>query len=384
MSIEYRGDGKYRFRIRKDGVNYTQQIDGKKLSEKEIADKKYPKAIQDAHKEFEVSIKQGKIGANENMKFAELAQLVMDEYVKPNLGKNTKGTYLNAYNDHILPEFGHIPISKIKKIHVQQFVNKKVKEEMKHGSIKLIISKMSVAFNKAIEWDILKTDNPCSLVKIPKNRKCIGKQNYSELLSLEQISKLIECINNEPPTFKAIFLTALGTGLRKGEVLGLKLENVDFTNNLIKLTGQRLAYHENGQLFYEDAPTKNGCERELYMPDFVSTELQKFIKNMKIINLAEPHIFINPKTNKPYSHSWVSVEFKKMLKENNLPELTFHKLRHLQAVLSIASGIDIVTVAARLGDTVETVSSTYLHSIKAVEKEATQKLEKYMNSFMKK
>jgi len=54
MSIEYRGDGKYRFRVRKAGVNYTQNyFCYKKLSEKDIEDKKYPKEVNDAHKKFE-------------------------------------------------------------------------------------------------------------------------------------------------------------------------------------------------------------------------------------------------------------------------------------------------------------------------------------------
>lgn len=107
MSIEYRGEGKFRFRVRKDGINYTQNFfTDKAITEKDLEEKKYPKEVNDAHKKFEVDVISGNMGMDESMKFEKLAQLVLDEYMKPNTRASSQETYISISNNHLLPYFG--------------------------------------------------------------------------------------------------------------------------------------------------------------------------------------------------------------------------------------------------------------------------------------
>jgi len=69
-----------------------------------------------------------------------------------------------------------------------------------------------------------------------------------------------------------------------------------------------------------------------------------------------------------------------MAKRIGLNNITFHDLRHLQATMMINSGVNIVVVAKRLGDTIETVSNTYLHSIEKVEKESVNQLQNFITN----
>ena len=118
------------------------------------------------------------------------------------------------------------------------------------------------------------------------------------------------------------------------------------------------------------------------MPESVSKLLEQYVSKLNIFNIKpdKQYLFVNPKTQKIYDHNTLYRRFKKMVKEIELEHLTFHDLRHLQATMLINSGVNIVVVAKRLGDTIETISDTYLHSIEKVEKESVDQLQNFINN----
>lgn len=377
MSIDYKNK-KFRFRVAKNGIIYTQlYITNKKITEKDIKEKKWPKDVIDAHKDFEVSITRNEIGKKENMLFNTLAQLVLDEHVRPNLRANTECLYLNAYNTHILEYFGGIALNKIDSIDIQKFINNKSKT-LNASTVRQIYSILSSTFNKAIDWKYIK-ENPCKNITLPK----IENKNYAELLSAEEISKLMEAIEKEPEMYKVIFSIALFCGLRQGEILGLTIADIDLENNYINVNKQYVSYYKSGKFYHEIDKTKtDNSIRKVYMPAAVNKVLEQFIDNKKVldINPDKQYLFINPKTKKIYDHNAIYRRFKKMAKAIELNNITFHDLRHLQATMMINSGVNIVIVAKRLGDTIETVSDTYLHSIEKIEKESVHQLQSFINT----
>lgn len=364
MSIENRGDNKWRFRVRKDGVNYTQNFFG---TEKEA---------ENEHKKFEVDVMRGKIGYNENMKFSELCQLVFDEHAKKNTSLNTQNTYRNFYNNHALEFFGDIKLNKIKKINVQMFINS-LTENFEYNSVKQFYSILKLTFNKAVDWEIM-TKNPCSNIILQKKDH---NKKYNELLSDTELQDILNAITNEKnKMLKTIYAVAIGMGMRQGEILGLSLKDVDFAQNTIDINKQYLRYTASeGKSAKKIAAlkTKNSY-RKIYMTIFVSNILRDYIDNMKIIDMKNQYLFIDPKTKEIISHNSVQYYFNKFLKENKFKSISFHDLRHLHATMLINNGANVVSIAKRLGDTVETVSNTYLHSIEKVDKETVEKLDLYI------
>lgn len=377
MSIDYKNN-KFRFRVAKNGTVYTQiYTSTKNIGEKDIQEKKWPRDVIQAHKDFEVSITRNEIGKKENMLFNNLAQLVLDEHVRPNLRPNTESYYISSYNKHILEHFGGITLNKIDSLDIQRFINDKSKT-LKPSSVHQIYSVLSSTFNKAMDWNYIR-ENPCRNISLPK----IENKNYSELLSVEDISKLMDAIDNEPEMYKVIFSIALYCGLRQGEILGLTIADIDLKNNHIDVNKQYVAHYKNGKIHHEVAMTKtNNSIRKVYMPAAVNKALEQYINKLKIlnINLDKQYLFINPKTQAIYDHNAVYRRFKKMAKGIELNNITFHDLRHLQATMLINSGVNIVVVAKRLGDTIETISDTYLHSIEKVEKESVNQLQGFINN----
>lgn len=345
------------------------------LSPEDIEKKNWPREVNIAHNKFEIKVLDGKIGTNESMKFSKLAQLVMDEEIRPHRRKNTVSMYLNAYNTHLIEEFGDISCNKITKLAVQQFANKKLKT-MAVSSVRQIIGVMRATFNIGIDWEVLLKANPCRNIKLPK----IPKKNCAELLPADEIARLLDAIYQEPEMYRVIFLIGVGVGIRQGEILGLSIPGINFNSSSIDISKQYVGYLEDGKLKHEIAdPKTDNSIHTVHMPGFVSSALSEYIENMKITDIDQ-HLFVNPKTGQIYDHNALYRQFKKLLNDNNInPDLTFHDLRHLKGSMMASSGADVVSIATALGDTVETVSKTYLHSIDMVEKEATEKFEDFVN-----
>lgn len=360
MSIENRGENKWRFRVRKDGINYSQTFYGTETE------------AEREHKKFEVDVMRGQIGYNENMKFSELAQLVLDEYMRPTLKANTIRIYISVVNNHLLSEFGTMKLSKIKPLNIQKMINDRAKT-LKPNSVKGIYRELNKIFNKAIEWEII-SKNPCNKTKLPK----VEKTNYRELLSSENITKLINAIEEQPIMYKTIYSIALFSGMRQGEIIGLHIP--DIKENSINVDKQFGYVMVNDKLKKDTTSTKtDNSERTAYIPDFLSMLIKEYISGMKIKS-TEQILFYNPKTKKNYDRKAIAERFDKMLSDYGIPDIRFHDLRHLYATLSINAGISVVSVAKNMGDTIETVLKNYTHNIDEEQQKAVQEFEKYIKS----
>lgn len=375
MSIEYRGGGKYRFRMRKDGINYTENYYcNKKLSQEDIKKKNWSKEVKNAHIKFKADILRGKTGYNENMKFLDLSQTVLNDYLKPNMRANTIKGYKSAMNNHILPEFGGMKTNKITKLHVQKFINEKSKA-LKPSTVATIHREMNKTFNKGIEWGLLQS-NPCKGIKLPRD----NKTNYSELLSAEDIKKLSEAIDEQKLLYKAFFSIGLYAGLRESEILGLTLSDIDFKDNVITVNKQ-FSYVLDGderKKDITDTKSKNSI-RKVYMPNVLTHVLKEYIDSMKVIS-KDGYLFFNHKTGKMHGRTTFTKEFSKMLKAYKIPHIRFHDTRHLCATLNINAGTNVLTVAKSLGDTVQTVLDNYAHSISEEQKKASRTFDKYIKN----
>jgi integrase len=375
MSIEYRGEGKFRFRVRKDGINYTQNFfTDKAITEKDLEEKKYPKEVNDAHKKFEVDVISGNMGMDESMKFEKLAQLVLDEYMKPNTRASSQETYISISNNHLLPYFGGMNLNKIKPIHIQKLINEKALDYAP-VTVSSMYNILNKTLNKAVQWEII-SSNPCKNISLPKRKN----KNYQELLSSEDIKKLIKAINSQPIRDKTIFSIALYTGMRQGEILGLHIPDIDFDEMTINVSKQygKVVKDEKVVRAITDTKTDNSI-RKIYIPEFLNSLIKEYVNSLKVIS-KDGILFYNVPRKKPYERTQITDNFKAMLKDNNIPEIRFHDLRHLYATMAINSGVNVVAVARTLGDTIETVLKNYTHGIEEEQKKATYTFEEYINN----
>lgn len=155
-------------------------------------------------------------------------------------------------------------------------------------------------------------------------------------------------------------LIALLTGMRIGEVLGLKWKDIDFDRKIVNVERNVTISYDpelKTQRYLLGAPkTAKG---------FRTIPLLPTLKNaLKIISGKMPsdELFVVGNSNKPKSHSYVRDCFDRLLKRNNLPDINFHGLRHTFATLLVESGGDIKTISDILGHAnVATTLNLYVH-----------------------
>ncbi len=254
--------------------------------------------------------------------FDELATMYI-EYAKINK-KSWKRDVTSLRS--LLLFFGNKRLKDISPFLVEKYKQKR-KEEVKPATVNRELACMKHMFSLAIKWGKT-TKNPVKEVKL-------FKENNQRLrfLTEDEIYRLIESCSKQ---FKPVVITAINTGMRLNEILGLKWKDIDFERNLIILD-----------------ESKSGSPRQIPISDVLKETL---------INLnpksTEEHLFLN-KFGKPYRD--VREAFDRALRKAKIYNFRFHDLRHTFASHLVMSGIDLVTVKELLGHKTIQMTMRYSH-----------------------
>jgi integrase len=172
-------------------------------------------------------------------------------------------------------------------------------------------------------------------------------------LTREQARALIEGTRDDPR--HALYVTALGTGLRQGELLALRWQDVDLSR------GELHVRHSLGRFTRELSPTKTErSRRTLRLPGSVVAALAAHREAQTVIPVSGL-VFCTP-DGKPLHSVNVTLSLQRTLRRLGLPQRRFHDLRHTFATLAIEAGEDIAVVSRALGhSSVATTADIYLH-----------------------
>jgi integrase len=293
-------------------IRESAETSNKKLAEDILAKRK----VQIAEGKFLDVIKQEKI------KFEDFA----DEYLRMHSIQN-KSYREDVNNIKILKRsFSGRYLNEITALDVEKYKAERIKT-VKPATVNRGLAVLRSMYNRAIEWKKIK-ENPCNTVHL-------FKENNQRLRYLEQaeINKLLEnCSGN----LKGIVTVAVFTGMRRGEILGLKWTDCDFQRDVIRLTD-----------------TKNGEVRAIPMNEQVKTALIKIRRHP-----LAPYIFCK-RDGSPYGD--VDKSFFTALKKSGIMEFHFHDLRHTFASQLVMSGVDLNTVRELMGHKSLAMTLRYSH-----------------------
>lgn len=191
---------------------------------------------------------------------------------------------------------------------------------------------------------------------------------------------MLSLLDNEPVKYKTMIYLAVYSGSRLGEIAGLEWSDVDFKNNLLQVC--RASQYLPGKGTFTKAPKNESSNRIITMPLLIMDLLKQYKvwQNEERLECGDKwkdsgRLFTkwNGEPIFPYTPtSW----FKKFRDKHNLPDIKFHGLRHTNASLLIGQGVDVQTVAKRLGHTKPTTTtSIYSHFLRRPDKEAADKLQ---------
>lgn len=217
-------------------------------------------------------------------------------------------------------------------------------------------------------------NNPASRIKVKVEKNEIS---YFEEDTLEYMLTLLD---GETLKFKTIIYLAAYSGSRLGEVDGLEWSDIDFENNLIRIC--RASQYIPGQGTFTKSPKNETSQRIISMPKLIMDLLKtyKAWQNEERLKCGDQwqdsDRLFTQWNGKPMHPSTPSIWFKDFRRKHDLPDVTFHGLRHTNASLLIGHGVDVQTVAKRFGHTKPTTTtSVYSHFLRRPDTEAANKLQ---------
>ena len=205
------------------------------------------------------------------------------------------------------------------------------------------------------------------LAKNPTIGTTIPKNNYPEKLVLgdEQLETFLEAIKHEE-YWCDFFYVEVMTGLRRGEICGLKWSDIDFEDKKLRIE-RSVAVKKGGGVSIGETKTQTGT-RNIFMPPSVAQVLQKR-KQTAITEWVFP-AFLNPE--QPIHPAVAYRKLKVILKHAELPMLRFHDLRHTFATHAMKGGVDAKTLSGILGHTNASFTlDTYTHVTSDMQKSAS-------------
>ena len=319
-----------------------------KLTEKQIA-----KELERQKVLFEEEVKKGL--QTSSMKFEDVSEAYFThEEAQENL-KHRSIYRLKQCKERTLKEFGHMRIDRITSAQIQAFIDGLVSEGVNERTGKGLSPKtqrhyknyIANVFSYAVKKGYI-SYNPCVNIECkPLKRKEINT------VSVEDLQKFIKLLDGEDITMRLFFYLALYCGFRTCEILGLEWPDIDFDNNIISVNRDRLYTKERG--IYTDTPKTAQSRRKLKVTDEITELLRAQSLNQKKQRLRCGDKWENRFaviTNEfggyirtDYPGKWLT----KFCKRHDLPHLTPHQLRHMNASLLIMNGADVATVAGALG-----------------------------------
>ena len=252
----------------------------------------------------------------------------------------------------LLKVFGNCPLKSFSTMALERYQT----EESGRNSNSTANRKLSTLkhmFTKAVDWEMVTEQVYKKVSKVTLLDEPVGRLRY---LSKEECWQLVkECDQHVRP----IVITAINTGMRRGEILNLKWEQVDLRHGFILLD-----------------KTKSGKRREVPINQTLRETLHSIPR--KIADGTDnPYVFINPNTGKPFRE--VKKSFSSALRRAGIKDFRFHDLRHTYASLAVMAGIDLTTVKELLGHADIKMTLKYSHLAPAHKVAAAAKMDSIVN-----
>ena len=283
--------------------------------------------------------------------------------------------YRQLIEMHILPMLGKMRLTDIQPAHLKQLYLAKKEEGRGARTVQLIHTTMHSILNQALKEGILGR-NPAAAVERPK-----VEQAERQILTDSQAQQLV--IASQDSHIGTIIYLALMTGMREGELLGLKWSDLDWAKG--QLLVQRQLQRMKGKGSVLVPPKTKAGRRQIKLGPGTLDRLAAHKKEQELMKAAmrnrwEENELIFPNTlGKPMACENMWSEFKGLLKKNGLPMIRFHDLRHTSISFLLDIGTPVNTVQRRAGHSKASVTTdTYGHSLAHAEEEAAERIEEML------
>jgi len=332
--------------------------------------------------EVKVNLHLGKPAIPDKKKLGDFLDLWLDTVIKPQKAPSTYRYYEQLSRLYIKPVIGNVALGAVGAQHVQSLINEwskprkkgeKTLPPLKAHTINGIRSTLRSALSVAWKWNLI-PENPCFRVSPVKQ-----DQEEVEFLTPEEVRSLLEASRGH--YLENLVEFALLTGVRLGEALGLRWDDVDTVDSIVRIRVQLQRFNNEFSL----RPPKSSSGRRVLALTQRALDLLEDQKGMQLLWSADNPDEFNPlqlvftgTDGRPLYQKNVGVILKAMAKKAGIKKnLSFHKLRHTLATHLAAQGTPLSTLKDVLGHSQISVTvNTYGHAVPNARRQAAEAIQR--------
>ncbi|MBB3113615.1 integrase [Paenibacillus phyllosphaerae] len=297
------------------------------------------------------------------------------EKKRSSISLHTERTYQVYIKLHILPKLGSVPIAQLTPYHIESFVSHLIRDkQLAPETIHRILSVVHTSLNAAERLDLVQKNVARGIEKprVPHRELQVWDPEY--------VGQFLTHIKGRS-RYSIAFYLAVMTGMRQGEILGLRWSDIELNGGIIRI--QQTLSHDGKQLI-AGAKTAGSIRSVTISPATIQMlqEHRQLIDQERAAGDAsyQHHdLVVCTSRGTPTSGRAIMKVWYKLLQEHQAPPITFHDLRHTHASLLLRQGVHIKVVSERLGhSTVSMTLNRYSHLLPNMQSEAARGLDELL------
>ncbi len=296
----------------------------------------------------------------------------LEDVACPSLRPRTYIRYREILMCHAIPALGNRPLARITPQDLQGLYSRKLEEGLAARTVGKLHVVLHRALQDAVRWGLVGR-NVCDAVRPPK----VHAQEM-RALSGDESRQFLAAAEGDP--LEALYTLAVTTGLRQGELLALKWQDVDLEAGQLQV--RRTIARVNGQGFVEQEPKSARSRRSIALAPLAVNALDRhhtrqLEKRLKALVWEESDLVFANEVGRPIeAQNLMRRSFYPLLERAELQRMRFHDLRHTAATLMLAQGVHPKVVQEMLGhSTVSLTLDTYSHVMPNMQAEAAAKMQ---------
>ena len=305
---------------------------------------------------------------------AEHLQNWLNGYVKTNCSERTLDAIESIAKHHLIPVLGHIPLKQLTPKEIQAYYGKAC-DKLSARSVHYHHRILKQSLKYAVRQGYLGR-NPCELVDPPKPRL-----KLTRTLTPEELETLLEAASDNQ--FYPVIYTAVSTGLRQAELLGLRWRDID-PDIMLSISVNRVLYKRRGVCEFKEPKTSHS-RRLVSMTPKLAAFLREYRQERKSLYRElgkgvnpDDLVFANVE-GKPLDPSVLTHNFARIAKRSDLQNVRFHDLRHTFASLMLLRGAKPKVISEALGhSSVAFTMDVYSHIIEGMQSDAMALLDEVL------
>ena len=338
--------------INEDGTQDRRWVSGKTQAE-----------VQEKLRAFQADMHAGTVADTEGLTMTAFMARWADHKEREGLKPNPVQSYRDTARLYITPYIGRVKLEKLRPLDVEHLLSKMQKDGKSAANRRYALRILSMALRQAVRWQMLPR-NVAEVISPPKaerpEMKTWTPEQVATFLDATQLHRL----------YAALYLSLM-TGMRRGEVLGLKWEDVDFERSRLMVRNNLVEVHRDGVPGKKQVgkSTVSSVRIELQTPKTAASRRTVALSAGTLSKLKEHQVRQNgerkvaaeaweengyvfaSELGGPTNPNYFYDQFKKLSREAKLPNIRLHDLRHTAASLMIRRGISPKVVSDRLGHT---------------------------------